>query len=132
MYFYNTYLEITLFHIQFKIGKTECEKIATICLILYLIFNACPPLLSLSMAGVDREFYYMYIFNKTMLSSHTLYVCRFAVLVGLYSIGLGLATGLSTPAILEMHGDQRLATVYGLEMLFYGFGTSLSSPFSGN
>ena len=74
----------------------------------------------------------LYIFNKTLFSGNTLYVCRFAVLVGLYSIGLGLATGLSTPAILEMHGDQHLAAVYGLEMLFYGFGTSLSSPFSGN
>ena len=52
-------------------------------------------------------------------------------MVAVYAIGYSMMTALSTPAILEMHGNQNLALVFGLEMLMYGSGSFISPTTSG-
>lgn len=53
------------------------------------------------------------------------------MVTALFSFGSGATMTLATSTILEMHGDQRLAVVYGLQTMLYGLGYSISAPFAG-
>lgn len=52
-------------------------------------------------------------------------------MASLISFAYGVTLTLATSTILEMHGDQNLAVVYGLQMMLYGTGYSVSAPFAG-
>lgn len=49
----------------------------------------------------------------------------------IYSMGFGAQACLAAPSIIEMHGSQHMGTVYGLMMLGFGVGASLSAPLAG-
>ena len=59
------------------------------------------------------------------------FINRFAASVATYAAGYGMCTAITTPAILEMHGDTYLAIIFGLQMLLHGVGNSISPPFTG-
>jgi len=51
-------------------------------------------------------------------------------MVGIYSFAYGVSACFVTPVILELHGNNNLATVFGIEMCFFGAGAFISTPFS--
>lgn len=53
------------------------------------------------------------------------------MMTGVFSFGYGASSTLSTPLIIEMHGEERLAVVFGMQMLLYGMGFTVSAPFAG-
>lgn len=52
-------------------------------------------------------------------------LCTFSAI---YTFMYGVNTCLGIPAIVEVHGNKQLALIYGLELLSYGIGNSISTP----
>ena len=45
--------------------------------------------------------------------------------------GYGLASSAANPTILEMHGEKKMGLIFGLEMLTFGIGSSVTPPLVG-
>ena len=46
-------------------------------------------------------------------------------------LGYSLTTCFASPTILEMHGEEKIGLIFGLEMLAFGLGSSVTPPIVG-